>query len=185
MRRVGTFVVAWMTLGALAQAQPQPAAPPATDTATDTDTDTDTVPAPDPGPALGLAAGASLQTDALYFGPRLEYRGLFIPYLDATFTLLAGTAEDYLLLRTSFHLRPIVRIDATRLYLILGAGIHHGRPIGELGDFCQRLENGCTVTAVAFELGLGFAWRALGLDLYLATGDVPRLTGLLHATLEL
>lgn len=200
---------------AIARAQPAADAGPTADAATDTDTaavpdaataaatapatDTATVPAtatapadtsPSPapahtGPAIAVTAGASLQTDALWAGARVEYRGAFLPFFDVAVTLLFGAAEDYDLFRASLHARLVLSASAFRLYPIVGLGVHHARPIGELAEFCQRLDDGCTVTAVGMELGLGLSWRALGIDLYFATGDVPRFTGLAHATLEL
>jgi len=135
--------------------------------------------------AFGMRAGYALQPDQYVAGPHLRVRGILADFVELDAMVLAGMATEHWTLRISAHLKLIISAGDFRFFPLLGPAAFVYQPRGQFADWCDKLDLECSSSAFGMELGLGAGWRALGVEAYLSTGELPLLTILGSVTLEL
>lgn len=134
---------------------------------------------------LGARAGGSLRTDMLVAGLHFGLRRVVVAPLEAEVSALFGLGEFFRAVRASAHVKLAIAFGDFRVHPLAGLSVFAYEPVGDFRDFCRH--DACTGIEAGLDVGLGFGWRFLGLDLILsAFGDVlPAITLVLTTTLEL
>ena len=129
---------------------------------------------------LGAGIGFGHQTEMWVAGVRGGVRGIGTRYAEAAATLIGGYAAEHLVARLSLHARFAVEGNDFRFYPLVGPGLYAYAPRGRFAEWCDKLElDECRGIDLGLEVGLGFGWRFLALEVYLGTGPLPFVTLLL------
>jgi hypothetical protein len=126
--------------------------------------------------AVGADGGVALQSDQYVLGPRVAARAAAFPYAQLEVVALAGLGPDHFHARSSLRLRPRLEIQGVHASLIAGASLHRYIARGPFATFCDKADLDCSDTVFGWELGLGLGYRWAGVDLVVATGEVPLYT---------
>lgn len=136
--------------------------------------------------SFGGRAGFVHQPDQWVAGPHLSVRGILADFLQLDVMVLAGMATEHWTLRVSAHLSLVMSAGDFRFFPLVGPAGFIYRPRGAFADWCEKLQlDACGGSAFGMELGLGAGWRALGIEAYLSTGELPLLTVLGSVTFDL
>lgn len=135
---------------------------------------------------LGAAGAFAHRADMWMLGVRGGVRGIGMPWVEAAATMLGGLGVEHFTARASLHLRLALTVEEDwRFYALGGPALYGYAPRGEFAEWCDKLQLDCRGIVGGVEAGIGAAWRAVALEAYLGTGDLPFLTVVLSGSVVL